>query len=75
MILSEEAKNRLRYCFLKARKEAADLAEKSKNEEDCRRKDWKQTEKRLSERDISLDNKFDQIEKRSERLSRQEKGN
>ena len=71
--LIRKAKNEASDIVLKARKEAADLAEKSKNEEDCRRKDWKQTEKRLSEREISLDNKFDQIEKRSERLSRQEK--
>ena len=71
--LVRKAKNEASDIVLKARKEAADLAEKSKNEEDCRRKDWKQTEKRLSEREISLDNKFDQIEKRSERLSRQEK--
>ena len=71
--LVRKAKNEASDIVLKARKEAADLAEKSKNEEDSRRKDWKQTEKRLSEREISLDNKFDQIEKRSERLSRQEK--
>ena len=71
--LIRKAKNEASDIVLKARKEVADLAEKSKNEEDCRRKDWKQTEKRLSEREISLDNKFDQIEKRSERLSRQEK--
>ena len=71
--LVRKAKNEASDIILKARKEAADLAEKSKNEEDNRRKDWKQTEKRLSERELSLDNKFDQIEKRSERLSRQEK--
>jgi len=71
--LVRKAKNEASDIVLKARKEAADLSEKSKNEEDNRRKDWKQTEKRLSEREISLDNKFDQIEKRSERLSRQEK--
>lgn len=62
--LVRKAKNEASDIILKARKEAADLAEKSKNEEDNRRKDWKQTEKRLSERELSLDNKFDQIEKR-----------
>ena len=60
--LVRKAKNEASDIILKARKEAADLAEKSKNEEDNRRKDWKQTEKRLSERELSLDNKFDQIE-------------
>ena len=57
----------------KARKEAADVAEKSKNEEDERRREWRKTENRLSEREALLDGKLDQLEKKSERLVRQEK--
>ena len=49
------------------------MAEKSKNEEDERRREWRKTENRLSERETLLDGKLDQLEKKSERLVRQEK--
>ena len=43
-----------------AKKEAADIAEKGQAEENERRKEWKKTENRLSEREATLDSKLDQ---------------
>lgn len=71
--LVRKAKNEAQDIVSNARKEAADIAEKSKNEENDRRKEWKRTEDRLAERETTLDNKLDQIEKKSERLVKQEK--
>ena len=71
--LVRKAKNEASDIVSKARKEAADVAEKSKNEEDERRKEWKKTENRLSEREALLDGKLDQLEKKSEKLVKQEK--
>ena len=71
--LVRKAKNEAQDIVSSARKEAADIAEKSKNEENERRKEWKRTENRLAERETTLDNKLDQIEKKSERLVKQEK--
>jgi len=71
--LVRKAKNEASDIVSKARKEAADIAEKSKNEESDRRKEWKRTENRLAERETTLDGKLDQIEKKSERLVKQEK--
>ena len=71
--LVRKAKNEAQDIVSGARKEAADIAEKSKNEENEHRKEWKRTENRLAEREVALDNKLDQIEKKSERLVKQEK--
>lgn len=71
--LVRKAKNEAQDIVSTARKEAADIAEKSKNEENERRKEWKRTENRLAEREVTLDSKLDQIEKKSERLVKQEK--
>lgn len=71
--LVRKAKNEALDIVSRARKEAADVAEKSKNEEDERRREWKKTENRLSERESLLDGKLDQLEKKSERLVKQEK--
>ena len=71
--LIRKAKNEAQDIVSSARKEAADIAEKSKNEENDRRKEWKRTENRLAERETALDSKLDQIEKKSERLVKQEK--
>ena len=56
-----------------AKKEAADIAEKGQAEENERRKEWKKTENRLSEREATLDSKLDQLEKKTEKLSREER--
>lgn len=59
-----------------AKSKASDLVLKAKDEvlglEKERRKDWKQTEDRLADREVSLDKKFEEIDKRSERLRLQE---
>ncbi len=56
-----------------AKKEAAEIAEKGQNEENERRKEWKKTENRLNEREASLDAKLDTLEKKTEKLNREEK--
>ena len=71
--LIRKAKNEAADIVLKAKKEAGSIADKSQQEEEARRKDWRQTEKRLSERETSLDNRFDQLEKRSEKLVNKER--
>ena len=71
--LVRKAKNEASDIVLKAKKEAAETAEKSKKEEAERRKEWKRTENRLAEREATLDNKLDQLEKKSERLVKEEK--
>ena len=71
--LIRKAKNEAADIVLKAKKEAGSIADKSQQEEEARRRDWRQTEKRLSERETSLDNRFDQLEKRSEKLANKER--
>ena len=71
--LIRKAKNEAADIVLKAKKEAGSIADKSQQEEEARRRDWRQTEKRLSERETSLDNRFDQLEKRSEKLTNKER--
>lgn len=71
--LIRKAKHEASDIVLKAKNEAADTAEKSKQEEAERRKEWKRTENRLTERETTLDGKLDQIEKKQERLVKQEK--
>ncbi|MBR3135215.1 ribonuclease Y [Candidatus Saccharibacteria bacterium] len=71
--LIRKAKHEASDIVLKAKQEAVDTAEKSKEEEVERRKEWKRTENRLAEREVVLDGKLDQIEKKQEKLVRQEK--
>ena len=68
-----KAKHEASDIVLKAKKEAASTAEKSKQEETERRKEFKRTENRLAERETTLDNKLDQLEKKSDKLVKQEK--
>ncbi len=71
--LIRKAKHEASDIVLAAKKEAASINEKSQNEENERRKEWKRTENRLAERETTLDSKLDQLEKKSERLVKQEK--
>lgn len=71
--LVRKAKNEASDIVLQAKTNAADIATKSQQEEAERRREWKNTERRLSERENNLDNKLDQLEKKTERLARQEK--
>ena len=71
--LVRKAKNEASDIVLKAKTDAASMAEKSQQEEAERRREWKKTENRLSEREANLDNKLDQLEQKTERLAKQEK--
>jgi ribonuclease Y len=55
-----------------AREEAAKLAEQSRKEEQSRRRELKDLEQRLVNREEALDKKLDELDKRSERLRRGE---
>ncbi len=71
--LIRKAKREASDIVLAAKKEAATLSEKTRNEENERRKEWRKTENRLTERENTLDAKLDQLEKKTEKLSREEK--
>ena len=61
-----------------AKVKAGDILLKAKDEalglENERRKDWKKTEDRLADRETTLDRKFDELDKRSEKLRTEERG-
>ncbi|MBQ1298312.1 DUF3552 domain-containing protein, partial [Candidatus Saccharibacteria bacterium] len=69
--LVRKAKHEASEIVLNAKKEAAKITEKSQSEESERRKEWKRTENRLAEREVSLDSKLDQLEKKTEKLSKE----
>ena len=71
--LVRKAKHEAQDIVLNAKKEASAITEKSQAEEDERRKEWKKTENRLAERETALDGKLDQLEKKTEKLTREEK--
>lgn len=71
--LVRKAKNEASDIVSKAKSDAAELATKSQEEEAERRREWKNTEARLTERESNLDNKLDQLEQKTERLAKQEK--
>lgn len=59
-----------------AKAKAGDIVLKAKDEalslENDRRKEWQKTEKRLGDREVSLDKKLDELDKRAEKLRKQE---
>ena len=71
--LVRKAKHEAQDIVMNAKKEASDIKEKNQAEENERRKEWKRTENRLTERENTLDAKLDQLEKKSEKLNREEK--
>lgn len=71
--LIRKAKHEASNIVLEAKKEASNISEKTKQEESERRKEWKRTENRLVERENVLDGKIDQLQKKSEKLVKQEK--
>ena len=71
--LVRKAKREASDIVLAAKKEATAVAEKSQAEENERRKEWKKTENRLTEREGVLDSKLDQLEKKTEKLAREER--
>ncbi|MEO5627382.1 MAG: ribonuclease Y [Candidatus Saccharimonadales bacterium] len=56
----------------KAREEAANVAEEARRDEQTRRREIKQIEQRLLDREESLDKKLDGLDKRNESLRKQE---
>lgn len=71
--LVRKAKHEASEIVLNAKKEASRLTEKNQAEENDRRKEWRQTEKRLTERENTLDAKLDQLEKKTEKLNKEER--
>lgn len=71
--LVRKAKHEASDIVLKAKKDAEEIADKSKKDEAERRKEWKKTENRLAEREETLDGKLDQLEKKTEKLIKEEK--
>ncbi|HET8884062.1 MAG TPA: ribonuclease Y [Candidatus Saccharimonadales bacterium] len=71
-----EGKNTVEKEIAQAKTKASDIVLKAKDEavqlENERRREWKKTENRLADREIALDNKLDQIDKRADNLRTQE---
>ncbi|QQG51049.1 MAG: ribonuclease Y [Candidatus Saccharibacteria bacterium] len=71
-----DGKNKAEKEIAAAKVKAGDIVLKAKDEalslENERRKEWQKTEKRLADREVALDGKLDQIDKRAEKLRRQE---
>jgi ribonuclease Y len=64
----EKAKKEAELTILEAKKEAVKLADEARKEEEARRRELKQTESRLLNREESLDKKLDELDKRNEKL-------
>ena len=71
--LVRKAKHEASEIVLNAKKEAAKVTEKNQAEENDRRREWRATERRLSEREATLDAKLDQLEKKTEKLAKEER--
>lgn len=73
---ASSAKRKAEQAIAKAQTKASEIVLKAKDEavqlENDRRKEWKKTENRLADREVSLDRKLDEIDKRAERLRGQE---
>ena len=71
-----EGKNTAEKEIAQAKAKATDIVLKAKDEaielENERRKEWQRTEKRLADREASLVDKIDQLDKRAEKLRSQE---
>jgi len=64
----QKAAKEAEQMLVKAKEEANKLAEEAKRDEQSRRKELKELENRLVVREESLDNKLDELDKRTERL-------
>lgn len=71
-----EGKNKADQEIAHAQTKASEIVLHAKDEalqlENERRREWKKTENRLADREVSLDNKLDQLDKRSDKLRTQE---
>ncbi|MDO5481313.1 MAG: ribonuclease Y [Candidatus Saccharibacteria bacterium] len=71
--LVRKAKREAQDIVFQAKKQAEETSDKSRKEETDRRKEWRATEARLSEREATLDKKIDNLDSRSEKLLKEEK--
>ncbi|HMI09223.1 MAG TPA: ribonuclease Y [Candidatus Saccharimonadales bacterium] len=67
-----DGRNKAEKEIAQAKTKAGDIVLKAKDEavelENERRKEWKKTENRLADREVSLDKKLDEIDRRAEKL-------
>ncbi len=63
-----KSKKEAEKLVLQAREDAAQVAEQARKEEQTRRKELKEIEQRLLDREVTLDKKLDQLDKRTEAL-------
>lgn len=68
----KKAKKEADKAISEAREEAAQLAEAARKDESTRRKEIKEIEQRLLDRQVSLDKKLDELDKRAESLRKGE---
>lgn len=68
----KKAKKEAEKAISEAREEAAQLAEEARKDEANRRKQTKDIEQRLLDREVALDKKLDEIDKRAENLRKGE---
>lgn len=68
----DKAEKEANKVVTKAREDAAQLAEEARKDEQNRRREFKEIENRLLQREQSLDNKLDDLDKRTERLRKSE---
>ncbi len=67
-----EAKNKASDIVLKAKDKALEITDAAKKEEADARKEIKKTEQRLADRESHIDNKLDDLDRRSEKLRAEE---
>lgn len=70
--LIDEARDRAKEITLEAKTEALRAAEAGKQEERERQRALQDTEKRLSQRELTLDKKFEELDRRAESLRKNE---
>lgn len=70
--LIKEAKNKAHDIMLEAKDKALKVTDEAAKEEQKRRKDITAIESRIAEREASLDSKLDELDKRAEKLRKEE---
>lgn len=70
--LVADAKNKASNIVLQAKDEAVKIIDDAKKEANDRRKETKKIEDRLSEREVTLDKKFEELDKRAEKMRKSE---
>lgn len=70
--LIKDAKNKSHDLLLEAKKKALEVTDHAAKEDQERRKEVAAIEKRIAEREANLDRKLDDLDKRSEKLRREE---